>query len=160
MGVREMKYEVYFDGECSPKNPGGWMGYGYVIKTDGKVIARGGGSVEPAPSNTNNQAEYHALHKALQYMHYHMDFGYDDVIHIYGDSQVIINQMNGLWKVRSPNLLGLYRQCRDHMEYFSRSPIPIYFEWIPRNKNKEADVEANISLNTVRYAESLSEEEP
>ena len=58
--------EVWIDGACEPKNPGGTACTGYLIKKDGKTLAKCYGVVGKGEDMTNNVAEYHALIRAMK----------------------------------------------------------------------------------------------
>jgi ribonuclease HI len=122
---------INFDGLCYPKNPGGVAAYGYLVCRDGKTIWRGFGSVGEGKGMTNNVAEYEALMAAAQWL---ADEEIEDKILIKGDSELVIKQMKGQYKVTSatskkyvPEIKGLL-QGKD-----------VSFEWVPREENEEAD---------------------
>lgn len=124
-------FSIYFDGACLPYNPGGIVCYGYVIKEKGgKVIAQGKGI--DLEKKTNNEAEYVALIKALEEAI--KKFNLENVL-IYGDSQLVVNQINGSFEVRSSNLLPLYLKTLGLLKNFKNWKV----QWIPRDKNEEAD---------------------
>ena len=87
---------IYFDGLCYPKNPGGVAAYGYLVYRDGEPIWRGFGGVGEGRGMTNNVAEYEALMAAAQWL---VDEGIEDKILIKGDSELVIKQMKGQYKV-------------------------------------------------------------
>ena len=57
---------------------------------------------------TNNELEYLALLYALGYIR---DKYKSKQVTIYSDSQLIVNQMNGKWRVTTPNLIELHEKC-------------------------------------------------
>jgi ribonuclease HI len=61
------------------------------------------------PTVTNNQAEYEALLRGLQYL---KEVGAVSV-EIYGDSELVIKQLNGQYECRSYILRNYYEECRD-----------------------------------------------
>ncbi len=131
------------------------MAYGFVVKDDSRnVIHKGGGGYKPNRKNTNNKAEYHALSAALQYLSTEADLEDVDTLKFYGDSQLVINQMSGYWRVNSPSIIKLYGLCNDMLRGLinSKGIVKATFYWIPRRENKEADYEANRQLNTMRYS--------
>ncbi len=124
-----MKATIYFDGACMPYNPGGIATYGFVIYTeDGEKFT---GSGIASEKGTNNIAEYTALIKALEKA---IELGIVEAT-VKGDSQLAIYQMNGIYEVRSPNIIPLYEKAIELCKHFKK----IRFQWIPRNENKEAD---------------------
>src|SRR4029078_344055 len=64
------KLEVYFDGCCEPKNPGGHAGYGALIRVaDSKqVLTDISGYIPAAPETSNNVGEYSALLSAFKWL--------------------------------------------------------------------------------------------
>ena len=137
--------EVYFDGACEPRNPGGVATYGFVIFREGKRIYRGFGVVGCGALGddvSNNVAEYTALIKALKWL---LDNGYDrEEIVVKGDSQLAIRQLNGIYAVRAPRIIPLYEEAVGLASKFSK----ISFRWVPRELNEEAD-----SLSKKAYRE-------
>ncbi len=75
---------------------------------------------------TNNELEYLALEYALRYI----DNKYRrKKIKIYSDSKLIVNQINGKWRVTTESLLPLYKKCKAKMT------DNIKLIWISRNFN-------------------------
>jgi ribonuclease HI len=86
-------------------NPGP-AGYGVHIQNEhGDVLAELHGSLGVA---TNNIAEYHALLAALKWA---IDHGHPDVT-IRADSELLVKQMRGEYKVKHPGLQPLYVRAR------------------------------------------------
>jgi len=124
--------EGYFDGLCEPKNPSGIATYGYYIKTDHNNIEGFGLAAEPWSSDaTNNVAEYTGLLCLLTKLR---ELKIEEVL-IYGDSQLVINQLNGIYKIKSHRLVKLFDQINQVIKTFKRIEI----KWIPREMNKKAD---------------------
>ncbi len=92
--------EIFFDGACLPFNPNGVATYGFVIKNSGKIVSSGSGIA--SEKGTNNIAEYTALIKALEKA---LELGYTKV-KIYGDSLLVVNQINGIYEVKSSKYLS------------------------------------------------------
>jgi len=117
---------VYIDG-ASSGNPGP-CGAACVVKTpDGETVLDRARAFGPA---TNNVAEYQALllglETAAQLRPRHLT--------IRSDSQLLVRQLAGRYKVRSPGLKPLHRQARRMLEPFETVEI----EHIGREMNKEA----------------------
>jgi len=127
-------YTMYFDG-CSKNNPGE-AGIGVVVYNSNLeeiiVINKAIGI------KTNNEAEYMALIEGLLALIMH---GITSVT-IFGDSQLVINQVTNKYKVKSDNLIPLYNEVKELIKKFDY----IEFMHILRNKNKRADQLANTSL--------------
>ncbi len=130
-----MRYYLYFDGLCEPKNPGGVATYGFIIKDErGNVICRGKGVVGAGMFGddvTNNVAEYKALIEGLKC--FKEKIGRGKLI-VRGDSQLVIRQLKGEYKVRARRILPLYEQVKELID-----GLDVSFEWIPRELNVEAD---------------------
>lgn len=123
----------FFDGACIPTNPKGVAAYGFLIKDAGKVIHKDYGlACKPYSDNaTNNYAEYVALGKAMRYC---IDNNVFEVF-FFGDSQLVVRQMNGQYAVRSLNIKPLYDRAKELQRGFKNIKI----EWIRREDNEEAD---------------------
>src|SRR6185503_12375044 len=107
-GSLRMTIEAYFDGLCEP-NPGGVATYGFIIKRDGKKAYEGHGlaGTPKTPQATNNVAEYTGLIKALECLLAQKVRG---PIVVRGDSDLILKQVQGLYKVKSALLAPLHGQ--------------------------------------------------
>ena len=90
---------------------------------------------------SNNEAEYAALSFAINEL---IELGaHHQPIHIKGDSQVVINQMNGEWPAYEKNLAKWADQIDALLE---KHGFEASYEFIPRNSNKEADQLASQAL--------------
>ncbi len=135
--------EVYFDGLCQPINPGGISCYAFVVKSDGRTIYSDYGiAVEPfSKDSTNNVAEYTALVKALEWL---LENNLSSTkVEIKSDSQLIVNQLTGDYKVKSKRIMSLYKQVLLLKSKFQ----DIQIKWVPREKNREADRLTNKAYN-------------
>lgn len=130
----EDQYTMYFDG-CSKGNPG-VAGAGAVIyKNDVEIWSN---SKYVGDKETNNVAEYTGI---LIGMNAALDQNIKN-IHVKGDSQLVIKQMRGEYKVKSANLLQLYNQAKRLELNFDK----ITYEHVYRSDNKRADVLSNDGL--------------
>lgn len=110
---------------------------GVVIKNDkGEILASYG---EYLGKQTNNFAEYSALISGLKKAH---ALGADEVECVL-DSQLIVEQMNGRWKVKEPTLQKLFLEAWNATHKFKKIKIRHTF----RHNNKEADAEVNKVLD-------------
>lgn len=135
--------EVYFDGLCQPVNPGGIACFSFVIKRDGNTIhSEYGVAGKPfSPESTNNVAEYTALARALEWLETN-NFTSEKIL-VKSDSQLVVNQMNGKYKVKAKKIIPLYRKA-----VLMRNKFPaLEIVWVPREQNKEADKLTNIAYN-------------
>ena len=81
--------------------------------------------------STNNQAEYEAILKGLQLLHEVKA----DAIKVFGDSQLVINQLIGLYECKDDVLKTYYDHCRELLDGFSSVTI----KHIPMCQNQEAN---------------------
>jgi ribonuclease HI len=125
---------AYIDGGARG-NPGP-AGYGVRIeRDDGSVVEMSGG----LGIATNNVAEYNGLLAALRWA---VEHGEPDV-HVRSDSELLVKQMRGEYKVRHPGLQPLFVQARLLVMQLGA----VRFEHIPREKNKEADRLSNVGMD-------------
>jgi ribonuclease HI len=122
---------VYFDGLCYPKNPGGVAAYGYLVSRDGEIVHKGFGAVGEGRGMTNNVAEYEALMAAATWL---IDEGIDEKILFKGDSELVIKQMNGQYRVSSATSKKYVPEIRKLLD-----GRDVSFSWVPREENEEAD---------------------
>ena len=135
--------EVYFDGLCQPINPGGISCYAFIVKSDGRIIHSDYGvAAKPfSEESTNNVAEYTALAKALQWLLAN-NFN-SKKVEIKSDSQLVVNQLTGDYKVKARRILPLFKQVLFLKTKFQ----DIQIKWIPRDMNREADTLTNKAYN-------------
>lgn len=137
-------YLLQFDGASEP-NPGP-SGAAYVIFSPiqkdelgekYRTLVQEG--FQYIPHASNNIAEYSALilglTKALELNITELD--------VEGDSNLVIQQVQGLWKVKVPHLVPL----RSKASSLSRKFNTITFNHIPRDENKDAD---RLSVEAIR----------
>jgi len=126
---------AYFDGGAR-SNPGP-AGYGvYIVDDGGNVLAELSGSLG---NTTNNIAEYNGLIAALQWA---ADRNMTQLA-IKGDSQLIIEQMRGNYKVKNEGLKPLYLKARMLVMQIGN----VTFEHVRREHNKEADRLSNVGMD-------------
>ena len=136
-----MKLICYIDG-ASRGNPGP-AGIGVFIKTgSGDELLRKSKSIGLA---TNNVAEYKALILALEQIQ-KLEIALDSV-EIRSDSQLLVKQMQGEYRIKNPTLAKLAAKANELIQ--SKTFGEVKFVHIPRKFNKIADNLANIgsSLN-------------
>jgi ribonuclease HI len=105
------------------------------------IIHRGAKSLGKVVSN--NQAEYQGLIEGLSYVDEYIDC---NNLYVRGDSEVVINQMNGDYQVRSPNIRPYYNEAdeiRNRLQDKYYNSCTVYFRHVSRAKNSEADRLAN-----------------
>ncbi len=84
---------------------------------------------------TNNQAEYTAAIEGLRRAH---ELGATEVL-LRSDSRLLVEQLEGRFRVKNPTLQRLHKQARDAASVFQR----VSYEHVPRERNTEADRLAN-----------------
>lgn len=83
------------------------------------------------PHTSNNVGEYNGLLLALTLaIECHID-----ELQIFSDSKLIVHQVRGEWKCKNSTLIPLRDKARSIAQIFRKVNI----DWIPREKNKEAD---------------------
>jgi probable phosphoglycerate mutase len=126
---------AYIDGG-SRGNPGP-AGFGVqIVDDDGTVIAELCGSL---PDTTNNVAEYNGLLAALSWA---VDHGRAS-LHVRSDSELLVKQLRGEYRVKHPGLQPLYRDARALIARIGH----VTFEHVRRELNKEADRLANLAMD-------------
>jgi probable phosphoglycerate mutase len=117
-------------------NPGP-AGYGaYITDAEGKRLAELG---EFLGVQTNNFAEYSGLIAALEYA---VEHGYGTV-KVVSDSELLVKQMKGQYKVRSEALLAIYGEAKALIRKLDRFEI----RHVLRHLNKDADRLANDAMD-------------
>ena len=127
---------VSFDGGCGPYNPGGKMTYAAIISLYNNEKVRLRGSKGSARENSNNVAEYLGLLLALDWLIEHQCC--NATIEIKGDSQLVIKQMQGRWRVKRGRYKDYALNARTKIKQFS----DLALIWVPREYNGAADAYA------------------
>jgi len=132
----------YCDGLCEPSNPGGYGCWGWLAQYHGRTFKRRCGTLGRAPDMTNNRAEYaavlDAMRDAVSILPRIRAAGLRVVFRT--DSQLIANQIAGVYACRSPHLQPL---CRDAQALLTQLDAAI--EWIPREQNTDADALSRVA---------------
>ena len=136
--LNEGSYTLFFDGACRG-NPGP-SGAGALIRRDAddRVIFELAEYL--GDDKTNNEAEYLALLRGLSKA---ADLG---ICHldVKGDSSLVVNQVNGAWKVKKEHLVPLWRTARDIID--ANFPSSFRASHVDRERNAEADALANTAI--------------
>ena len=136
-----MKITIFSDGGARG-NPGP-AGIGIVIK-DKIEISKYIGTA------TNNQAEYRAVIEALNWIieNYpnHLTATSEVAVEVefFLDSQLVVEQLNGNYKLKNEGLKPLFWEIR---ELIMKLGGKVTFKYIPREQNKEADKLVNKALD-------------
>lgn len=137
-----MKLIVYTDG-ASRGNPGP-ASYGFTVSDEnGKLIFEEGKYIGTA---TNNVAEYTAVLAALKRIKKQFANKGPVSIELFADSKLVVEQLSGRYKIKSPHLKPLIEQIK----VLSRQLGGVVHGHVPRDKNTEADRLANQALDN-RY---------
>lgn len=104
----------------------------FVVKDDkGKILAEKGKFIGRA---TNNIAEYQAVIEALKWIK--DNFPQISKVQFFLDSQLVVNQLNGVFRIKNQNLRNLILEIKKReQEIMSK----IFYQFIPREKNRRAD---------------------
>jgi ribonuclease HI len=126
---------AFIDGG-SRGNPGP-AGYGVqFVDEHGAVVQE---LSESIGISTNNEAEYRGLIAALEWM---AAQGHTRA-RIRSDSELLVKQMRGEYRVKSPGLQPLHRDATHLVQRMER----VVFEHVPREKNRDADRLANEAMD-------------
>lgn len=129
---------VYFDGGARG-NPGP-AAIGAVVVDTSHVPPRVLASVsERIGETTNNVAEYRAVIAGLEAAR---AIGARSVS-VRGDSKLVIEQLEGRWRVRQPHLVPLHREARALLDAFERADLA----HVRREQNVDADALVNAALD-------------
>ena len=94
---------------------------------------------------TNNQAEYQAVIEALKWLSLQTTKDQQLTANFYLDSQLVVNQLKGLFKIKDPNLKIKYLEIK---KLIANSQLLIAnFTYIPREQNSAADRLVNQTLD-------------
>ncbi len=122
---------------ASRGNPGP-AAYAVVIRDpEGKIVLE---LAKKFGRDTNNVAEYYALLAALDYATTHGI----SALRIRSDSELLVRQMQGRYKVKSADLKPLYERA----SILSRQLKYFAIEHVRREQNTDADALANVALDS------------
>ncbi|MFM1819081.1 MAG: hypothetical protein RIS61_679 [Actinomycetota bacterium] len=122
---------------ASRGNPG-HASYGTVIRNmnTGEVVVELAAVLGHA---TNNVAEYNGLIAGLEAI---AELDPNAIVEVRMDSKLVVEQMSGRWKIKSPDMRELAMKARDLLPFGN-----VTYTWIPREDNKHADALANEALD-------------
>lgn len=128
---------IYSDG-ASRGNPGpaavGWV----VLDSVGRLVGEGG---KVLGERTNNQAEYLAVQEVAQWIE--QNLGREFQLLIRSDSELIVKQLRGEYKVKDAELRELALKTISLLMYFNSFELHA----VPRKENSRADALANQALD-------------
>jgi ribonuclease HI len=88
-------------------------------------------SIPIQPIVTNNQAEYEALLRGLQYLREAKAIS----VEIFGDSELVMKQLKGQYEYRNDILRNYYEECKEILKSF----LLVILQHIPRENNGKAN---------------------
>lgn len=127
--------KLYTDGG-SRGNPGPSAAAFVICNLDDSVVEKSGIYLG---LSTNNRAEYQALRLGLERA---KELGTQQ-LSVFMDSQLVVNQVNGTYKVKNPDLAPVHQEVIALARLFKE----VSFTYIPRELNKLADKEVNRILD-------------
>jgi len=127
-------YTIHTDGGARG-NPGP-SAIGAVIEVDGKIVHT---ISKYIGETTNNQAEYQAVHAALEYVHKQGASSVD----LYADSELVVKQLRGEYKVKNKELAPWFIKSTSLANQIGR----VHYHAIRREENSAADALVNQALD-------------
>ena len=137
-----MKLTIHTDGG-SRGNPGP-AASAFVVEKDGKPFHRASTFLG---NTTNNTAEYRGVITSLNWLSENnivKKLGVDQLT-FFLDSELVVKQINGLYKVKDENLRNLFYEVN---KLLKSAGVKVTFEHVLRDKNKEADFLVNQELDS------------
>jgi len=131
--VSNPTWQMYFDGACRKSGAGA----GVVFVTPDEAIFPYSFTLTSAVSN--NAAEYEALIIGLEIAH---NMGLN-TLSIYGDSQLIVNQLLGTYTVKKEGLVPYFKKAKELMTRFADLKI----QHVVRSQNEKADALASLAAS-------------
>jgi ribonuclease HI len=143
-----MKVDIFFDGAC--KNVKGSVsepyGCGIAVFFDGIYCEEhshffGG-------YGTSNIAEWEALYKASEIASTILKKNDKVRLDIFGDSQLVVNQFNGLWSINNEHFYKLFLDSHKILSKVDK--VGVVIRWIPREENRKADELSKLGLQQIK----------
>ncbi len=128
---------IYTDGACRG-NPGASSVGVFICNQEGNELER---YQEYIGTKTNNIAEYQAVIVALDLAKKYTN----KEVNIFSDSQLLVKQLTGEWKVKAPHIWDLLNQVRSKEADFKS----VKYQHVRREFNKTADMLANQALDSL-----------
>jgi ribonuclease HI len=131
LSTPDSPYIVTFDGGADP-NPGKGYGSFHIASPTGQEILERRDYTGSGRPMTNNQAEYRTLIEGLLFLRQKLgDRAPVEHVRVDGDSQLVINQVQGKWKVRQVELKPL----RDEAAAIGAGFASISYRWHRRHNS-------------------------
>lgn len=113
----------------------------YVAELGGKIVSKGSKFLG---TTTNNVAEYNGVLLALSWLSKMDDSIKPGKVVFYLDSELVVKQINGIYKIKKSDLIALNIEIKKLIE---KIHLEIFFNNIPREQNKTADFLLNKELD-------------
>lgn len=128
-----MSLTIHTDGG-SLNNPG-QAAIGFLIHQQGVLVHSHSEAIGIA---SNNVAEYTALIRALEYVNVHKNSFSSpvDMVEIVADSELMVKQMQGKYRVKNADLKPLFTRASELAE---QTEVPVSFRHVLRHENSDAD---------------------
>ncbi len=140
-----MKKKIFVFADGGARGNPGPAAIGVVVKDEkGRVLTQFGKSIG---ETTNNVAEYTAVIEGLRWIVTNIKLQASNV-QFFLDSKLIVNQLNGYYKIKNGNLRNLIIEVRKLEEEVGGN---ISYRLIPRGKNRPADFLVNQALDTKKF---------
>ena len=135
---------LYFDG-ASRGNPGKSGAGAWIFSKNGEINHE---IHKYLGIKTNNQAEYLAIQLGLEWI-LELTGKRDDItaIHIIGDSQLVIRQLTGVYRVKSNNILNYYQVVISQIQRLHAKGVKFTYKHVLRAENTKADRLANKGID-------------
>ncbi len=146
-----MKVYVNIDGG-SRGNPGPAAAAMVITDREGNVLATK--SKFLGPELTNNYAEWSALEGAVKALVYLAGQHGELEAEVRADSELVVRQFNGQYKIKEPSLKEIAERIRDDLK--KNPAINLTLQHVPREENKLADSAVNRELDS--YQEWLNKQ--
>lgn len=140
-----MKLVIFADGG-SRGNPG-IAGSGTAVYNEDRSQLLKEIAYVVGQQSTNNVAEYHGLLRGLEAA---VELGADEV-EFYMDSKLVVEQMNGRWKIKHPDMQKLALEARGLLNQIGSYTL----EWVPRAQNSVADELSNVAMDAAAKGEPV-----
>ncbi|MGI8434482.1 MAG: reverse transcriptase-like protein [Nocardioidaceae bacterium] len=139
-----MARQVVIEADGGSRGNPGPAGFGALLRDveTAEVIAEAAESIGFA---TNNVAEYRGLIAGLELFVANTP---DALLEVRMDSQLVIEQMDGRWKIKHPDMRPLAITAQ------RLAPFGTVWTWIPRERNKAADRLANLAMDAASRREA------
>lgn len=137
-----MKLTIHVDANTYQTNPGP-CAVGVVIEADNRLLVRHGLYIGRC---TNNVGEWRAVIEGIKAARNLAEWDQAAAILLCSDSQLVVNQATGRYKIKSPHLQPLADQVA---KLIDEAPMRVHIEWNPRDLSEDAH---NVSIEALEEA--------